>query len=738
MDDRLVAAGGGAADAGARSGGAALGAGLVSSHWYRVAGLAPRLREQLRLHAQRWRGEAWVLVEDRVNARYHRFDRQAWRIIRLLDGKRTLEQLWQQLAAQPDEDAPSQEDLLALLGQLHALDLLAADAVPDLAELAQRDRRQLRRRFASRWLNPFAIRVPLVDPDRWLQKLVRWLRPVLNRRGAWLWLALVLPALLLVPPHWRELGGNFSERLLALDNLLLLLVIFPLVKALHEIGHGVACRLGGGEVHDMGVMLLLLLPVPYVEASSSWAFPDKRARMLVGAAGMLVELAIAAIAFYLWLALEPGLARAIAFDVALLASVTTVVFNANPLLRYDGYYVLSDWLEIPNLAQRAGRWWGWLAERWLIGRREATSPARSRTEALWLALYAPVAFAYRMVVLFSIAIFLATQYFAVGVLVAVWGLVVSLALPLVKGGRWLAQQLHGPAAPRRGRRALAALAAVAVLLLFALPLPRHTQVDGVLWLPDDALLRAGQAGFIEDLALRDGAPVQPGELVLALDNPTLAAQIGAQLARTQAAQVRYDAAYAAGPVELERQAVLLRHEQNALADLQARAQQLQLRAASAGRLWLGRGDDLIGVFAQQGDLLGYVMPDAAPRVRVIVDQADAALIRSQTRAIEVRLPFATGRSWPVRVLRAVPAASHELPSAALGRTGGGAAATDPRDDSGRRSVETYFELELGLPDDFPYRLAGARVGVRFEHPSQALAPRIWLGLRRLFLRHFQT
>ena len=720
-----------------RSGGGLAGS-LVSSHWYRVHRLAPQLRDTLKIHAQRWRGQLWYVVEDRLNGKYHRFDRHAVRILRLLDGRHTLEQIWQRLAADGGDDTPSQEDILAMLGQLHAADLLAADTLPDLAELTQRHHKQTRRKRLSHWINPLALRIPLVDPDRFLRRAVDVLHPVLNRWGALAWLALVLPAVVLAAAHWRELTQNFSERMLAFDNLLLLALLFPLIKALHEIGHGIACRLRGGEVHDMGVMLLIFLPIPYVEASSAWAFPRKRDRALVGAAGMLVELAIAAVAFYLWLLLQPGVARAIAYDVAVLASLTTVLFNANPLLRYDGYYVLSDLAEIPNLSQRANRWWGWLAERHLLRRHQAATPAHTPGEAVWFAFYAPLAFVYRMFVLFTIAIFVATQYFAAGVLIALWSLVVSLGLPVWKALRWLLRNVADRTAPRAGRRAVLASAAVVMGALLWLPLPHHTQADGVLSLPDNAVLRAGQAGFVETLQATSGTPLAAGAAVLRLHGPELAADTAAQAARTAAAQVRYDAARNDDPALAEQMASALRRETGALAHLQERAQRLELRSASAGVLWQARAEDLAGRHVRQGEVLGYVVPDAPPRLRVVVDQADASQIRARTTAVRVRTPFEPGRDWPARVLRAVPAASDQLPSAALGRSGGGALATDPRDDSGRRALATHFELELALPDDYPHRVIGARASVRFDHPGEALGPRLVRAVRRLFLAYFQS
>ena len=138
--------------------------------------------------------------------------------------------------------------------------------------------------------------------------------------------------------------------MLSAQNLLLLWLVFPVIKLLHELGHAYAAKAGGGEVHEMGMMLLVFMPVPYVDATAAGGFRSKWRRALVGAAGMLVELFIASLCMFVWVLVEPGVMRAVAFNVMLIAGVSTVVFNGNPLLRFDGYYILSDLIEIPNLA----------------------------------------------------------------------------------------------------------------------------------------------------------------------------------------------------------------------------------------------------------------------------------------------------------------------------------------------------------------------------------------------------
>jgi putative peptide zinc metalloprotease protein len=713
---------------------------LSASHWYRVAALRPRLREPLRLHVVAYRGEPWAVVEDPLNGRFNRFDTRSWWILRQLDGHTPLEKLWRDLLAQRPDDAPSQDELLALLGQLHALDLLAAGALADLPEQALRQRTQARQRWRQRYANPLSMRWNLGDPDRLLGAAARRLAPWLGRRGALLWLAWVLPAAVSVPLHWRELSQNFLERTLAFDNLWLMWLVWPAIKLLHEIGHGIACKRRGGAVHEMGLMLLLFTPVPYVDASSAWTFADKRDRMVVGAAGILVEMALAAGGFYLWLWLEPGVVRASAYDAAMLASVGTVVFNANPLLRYDGYFILADLLEMPNLGQRASRFWGWLVETRLLRRRTSASPVRSVREAFWFALYAPLSFVYRMVVTVSIALFVATHYAAVGIAIAVWSLVSNVGVPLLRSARWLGRLTSGPApGGRRGAaRGRVAAAAAALVLLLAWPLPHHTQVDGVLWPVEDSIVRAGEAGFVTATLARDGAEVRLAEAIVQLDDPALQAREQALSAREQAARARYDAVRLSDPVRAEPLRSALASETAQHEDLLRRLARLQVAAHAAGRLWLLDGGDLAGRHVRQGQVLGYVMTPFAPTVRVIADQWDAELIHRQARSAALRMPAAPQREWPVQVVRAVPAASNELPSPALGRGGGGDAVIDPRDSSGRHALQTHFEYELALPRDFPYRLLGTHVSVRIEHEPQALALRLWFAARRLFLSEFKA
>ncbi len=711
---------------------------LFSTNWYRVADLKPRLRGHIRIHRHAYRGEIWYVVEDRVAGKYHRFNPASYRVISLMDGKRDMNQVWVRLTAELAEDTPDQEEVIRLLGQLHGADLIQCDVTPDVAELFERRGKQERKKFVSRYLNPMSLRFPLVDPDRFLEWANRW--PHLFR-GGWgmlLWLAAVLPALFLAPLHWPDLTENFSEQLLAMDNLLLMAVVFPLLKSLHELGHGLAAKSRGGEVHEMGIMLLVFFPIPYVEASSSSAFVKKTDRMLVGAAGMLTELFVAALVFYVWLLLEPGLARSLAYNALVLASVTTILFNANPLLRYDGYYILADWVEIPNLGTRSTQYWKYLAERYLLNVAKSEPPPSTIGERRWFIGYAPLAFAYRMFVLFGIALFVAQQYFIVGILLAIWGLVASLGIPWFKIGRALLTEPRFAARSTRIRAVLGGAFLGIYLLLFVMPMPYHTHAEGVLRLPEQALLRAEAAGFVTRALARPGDSLRPGDAVVESVNAELASELEIQLAKLEEIRARYDAAWGVKPAEASQLEEAMRREQASLDRLRERMARLTLRAGAVGKLLLEHPDDLPGRFLEKGEVVGYLVGSYVPVVRVVVGQEDVDQVRLATRDVVVKLPQNIVATWPARLLREVPAAGHELPSAALGQRGGGDVVLDPNDEEGTKTLQSVFEFELSLQQAAPAEYLGSRVHVRFEHPATPLGVRAWRGIRRLFLSQFHV
>jgi putative peptide zinc metalloprotease protein len=710
---------------------------LRSPSWYRVAELKPRLRPHALIHRQRERGQLWYVMQDRQSGRFHRLSPAAHHVTCLMDGRRTIDKIWTLVAQRYGDDPPTQDEIIRLLAQLHAADLLIGGVPPHFDELAERAKKHARRTLLQKISSPLAIRIPLLDPHRFLTATMPLVRPLFTWFGFVLWTGVVAAGITLAAMNWPALTHNVVDRALSAQGVALLLVLYPLVKALHELGHAYASERWDGEVHEIGVMLLVLLPVPYVDASASSAFPEKWRRVVVGAAGMMVETFLAAIAMIVWVTAEHGLVRAAAFDVMLICGVSTVLFNGNPLLRFDGYYILADIIETPNLATRANRYFFYLVRRYAFGVTDATSPATAPGEAPWFTTYAIASFFYRTTVMLGIALFVGTKLFFVGVALALFTLLNGLVFPVVKGLRYLmtSQQL----ARHRMRATAVSFAALAGLLalLFALPLPHATVAQGVVVVPERSAVRARNEGEVLKVwsGGRDGL-VAAGTTLVSLADSTLAAQTDVVAAQLEVLRMRLDVVKTSDLVQANILREQIRQSESRLALNRKRLADLDIVAEQSGRLVFPVLSDLPGRFVRKGDLLGYVVGDSDSVVRVVIPQADVELVRDRTVRIDARFVDHIAQVVPAQLVREVPAAQADLPSLALSTRGGGEIALDPGKTDAPRALETQFQFELRTPSQRLEREIGGRVYVRFDHGLEPIAWRVIRSGRQIFLRHF--
>jgi putative peptide zinc metalloprotease protein len=339
----------------------------------------------------------------------------------------------------------------------------------------------------------------------------------------------------------------------------------------------------------------------------------------------------------------------------------------------------------------------------------------------------------------AIAMFIAHEFFFIGVVLALWAVVMMAIVPLGKGLTHLAH----PALRTSRPRVLAVTGAflVAVLaLLFVVPAPFRTVLEGVAWLPESSMVRAEQEGFVERVVAAPGSRVQPGDLLVQVRNPAL--ESAASLARAKVAE--FQAVHLASlQVDRARSQMALDQleaERMALASAEHKLAQLDLRAGAPGRFLIYRAEDLPGRFHKQGELVGYVIEQPRPLARVVAPQDAADVVRSSATRIQVRMAHDPERILPGRLEREVPGGDDYLPSKALATEGGGQIATDVRDGRGARTLERTFQFDIAvdvaagtLPLFF-----GERVHVRFEHPDEPIGLQWLRTLRRLFLSQFHV
>lgn len=712
---------------------------LFSASWYRVAGLKPRVRAHVQIHRHSYRDAIWFVLQDHSSGRSHRLTPAAYAFIGLMDGTRTVQNVWDLCNERSGRDAPTQDDVVRLLGQLHAADALICDVPPDTRELFRRFQRQRRQTWRQRLWTPLAIRIPLFDPDSFLERTAFLVRPLFGWFGALLWLSVVAAGLVLAGLNWSALTENVIDRALAPQNLLLLWFVYPIVKAIHELGHAYATKIYGGEVHEVGVMFLVFVPVPYVDASASSGFADKRQRMVVGAIGIGVEMVLAAVALFVFANATTGLVHAVAYNVILIGGVSTILFNGNPLLRFDGYYVLADALELPNLGQRATRYLGYLIQRYAYGSREASFPETDRRARAWFVFYGIASFFYRLFISIAIIISLGSRFFIIGVLLLIWACVSQLIIPVGKSLSFLSSS---PRLERNRPRAIA-VTALAVglvgLFLFVMPFPLRTVAEGITWPSERSQIRAGTDGFVERLLVANGSQVEAGQPLIKAYDPFLDARVAVLDAQLRGLRRQYTAVRTTDQAEA---AVVLEEINGVSSDLERareRQRELVINSPRAGTFVVPVEQDMPGRFVKKGQLVGYVI-DASDRLtaRTMVDQNEIALVRERTRGVDVIPVHWEGRSAAASVIREVPEGLKALPTPALGTMGGGSIAIDPRDGKGVTALDRYFEYEIALPAVDDRAFVGQRVRVRFDHGTEPIGFQVYRSIRQVFLRLFDV
>lgn len=485
-----------------------------------------RIRPDL-VYAPRSEGEeeTWV-VKDPVTLRYFYFGRAEVFVMRLIDGHNTVGAIQKQY---DDAFAPqriSQQEILAFCHRLHQRGLLVGSAENQAEGLLDRRKKNERMKLASLPLQVLAIRLPGIDPERFLaatQSAVGWL----FRRGTiFVVLAMALIVAVLGVLNLETIVARLPDQsqLFRGENLMVLLLTFAMVKVLHELGHAYCCKVMGGECHQIGVLLLVFMPAMYCDVSDAWLFPKRWQRVMVSAAGMYVELIVATVAAVLWYFAQPGPVSGWLLNIMIACGVSTLLVNANPLLRYDGYYILADWLNLPNLSSRAQAAFWTPIRNWFFRTPRPTTP---EPRAALLRTYALLAMVYRTFVLGLIVWFL-YQACRANDLLPLWHLVlVSLAIGLMMNPGMLL--FHWLKQPRRRRDAMIkrhVFAAMAFALLVAaglasIPIPSRIHVPAIAEVDSDRRVYVQVDGRLVD-AVKPDTVVRQGDVLATLQNDELA------------------------------------------------------------------------------------------------------------------------------------------------------------------------------------------------------------------------
>jgi putative peptide zinc metalloprotease protein len=711
---------------------------LFSEAWHRVAKSRAQLHPEAEIRRHRFRGNLWYVVRDPLSNQFARLAPSAYFFACRLRLNRTIEHIWRECLQLYPDDAPTQQEVIQLLAQLTQLNLLSSDLPPDATMSFRRQQKTEGRELQGKLVNFLFFRTHLVDPSPLLDALLPWFRPVLSRFGLILWSVVILAALKIVVEHWREITDQ-SNGLFAPSNLFLIYVAAIITKFWHELGHGLVCRRFGGEVRSLGLMMLIFTPLPFVDVSSSWAFPRRYQRMLVGGAGMIFEFFLAALATFFWVSTTAGPLNALAYNIMVLSSLTTLLFNINPLLRFDGYYIFSDWAEIPNLGQRSLLQLKYLLEHYVFRIRHSLSPAQSPAEGRWLWIYGITSGLYRIFLIWTIFFVLAGQFLGVGLVLAFIVVVLWIGFPLGKMIRYLARDpLLDRCRPRAVGICVGAFAAV-VLFLALVPMPHHFRAAGIVEADVSRDLYTQSTGYLDEIVAPSGSTVHAGDVLLRLTDPLMDLRIQQARAEVRGGEITVNNLADDSLVAAKSARMQLDSARDDLQDLLEQQKNFEVRSPIDG-VWVAPDlTDRIGYWMPRGSALGEVVQPGRFRFAAVVEQAQAAdLFAGPLRSAQVRLRGQSDIAIKTESIRIIPSQQRILPSAALGWLAGGDIDVVRDDTSGLTALKPFFEVYAELDPSTPACLAQRRTGViRFNANWEPLLTQGLRRVRQLFQEKIQ-
>ena len=710
---------------------------LFSDHWYRIKSLKPRLADDVVIERHAYRGRLWWVLHRPSTRSVYRIDDGTHGLLELLDGRTRVDDIWQRNLERHGDQAGTQEDMIGLLAALHEAQLLTSNQKLNAEQMFARRTDAETRERKERYLNPLFMRFSLFDPDPWLAATRPLWGPLTGRPALISWLFLVAGALVVLAPEWQRLSRELAAfQPFSAGSVAIFFFVYPLLKLVHELAHGAMVKKAGGEVHEMGIALMVLLPIPFVDASSSAACPDKGTRIAVSAAGILVELGAAALAALVWSATQPGLVHEIALTTMVIGSLSTLLFNGNPLLKFDGYFILADALEIPNLAERSRSYWLSLGRRRFFGVTEEPPRFADRLEKAWVQAYGVLSTLYRLVLMATIVIMLSGSYFFFGVILAFWALYTAVGRPLL---RLASVVLSDHQVPRRRALTVCALACtLLVVLLGAVSWPTRIATQGVVWLPDDAILRSPDNCEVVEEHVADGTWVTRGAALFDCTNPELETDAAVLRARLDELLARRAGLAVNDRVDEQ----VLTHQIDALTgQLQQTEKQiaaLSIVAASDGMYVRPSTEALLGQHLQQGELAAYVVPNGVRTVRLAVPEDAAGALPGAGSIASVRVAKPDEAfTFEAPISRQSPSAVLSVPTVALTTIGGGPHPAKPEGD-GAEVTNPVIDVELLWPADTPPAPVGSHVSVIIRGPEATAAARIVDSVRRTFLSHLSA
>ncbi|MDP6542666.1 MAG: efflux RND transporter periplasmic adaptor subunit [Phycisphaerae bacterium] len=681
------------------------------------------IRSDLHISRHVLLGEPSYVIRDPITCQNHSITLQDYEILISIRRAYCLSETFNDLVAREVLIESDEDDFYRFIIDLHQLNILRLPMQDDKA-LYRRYEIKKKAKRKQLLMMPLFFQVPLLSPNTFLDRTVGLVRPIFTKWFFVLWCGLIAAAAIVALSQGSRLVEPVNG-LLAAESLATMWLILIALKFFHELGHAYACKTFGGDVPEMGLYVIACTPCAYVDTTAAWGFPQKLHRLIVCLGGMYVELTVGAVAVLVWAWTGPSLLNSVAYKVALLASVVTVAFNVNPLMRYDGYYALSDILEIPNLRRRSRDHVVGVLKRVALGIKSSTTA----TAGIRLILFAfgvasPL---YRIFVVLAIATMVASKVFLVGLILAGVYLLTEFFRMLRPLLRYLLT--HQETAPLRVRSiAVASLLLIIPVVICIVPIPAGIRTNGVVAAEHETVIRARIPGFVADVHAEAGQHVARGTSLVRLDNSTTAFEVIDTRARLDFAQVYLRRGLAENAAARLKALELLRLRRGELNARETELKHLNVCADTEGDVVQTLRKNDVGRFIRAGEPIATIVSGRSV-VQAVLSEEEITTVQPEIgRAAWFRPMSHPSVAFSGHLTEITPAGSQQVDSKALTNSGGGDVLVSPVT---RQTSQSYFRIVITLDPQPGITLRHGMTGsVKLEAPPEMIATSLYRGLLR--------
>jgi putative peptide zinc metalloprotease protein len=720
--------------------------------------LQVKLRPDLVVQPQFYEGMTHYVVKDPIALKYFRFKVEEYFLLQQFDGKNSLQEVKRLFERKYRPQTITVDDLLRFAAQLHEAGLVQVDTPDQAKALITRRRKNQWKRVWQFLANILYIKIPIIDPERLLTWMYPYFRWIFTRTFVVTSVCMMLAALTSVLANWTTFYSKLPDfhSFFNWSTIFYFWCSLAVVKVIHEFGHGLTAKHFGGEVHEMGMLFLVLTPALYCDVTDSWLLPSKWKRIWISAAGIYVECFLASLATFVWWKTEPGVLNSLMLATMFICSVNTVLFNANPLLRYDGYYVMSDWLEIPNLRIKSTQFFTYAFQEKVLGLEVPVQSYMPRSRRTLFVVYAIASYLYRWLVTFSILFFL-YQFLkpyklgSISAMIAIGSLVPLVGMPVFQIFKFVGQ----PGRMRKVKklRAAACFAAFAAVVVAILMIPTPLHVSGTLVVApaDPAPVYAEVPGQVVRYYVRDGDHVKAGETIATLSNleklrrrVELEEQIETNRAQHDALFLSPDPSeHNLAKVHLE----LAEKLEPAVAELSDQIGKLTLVAPKDGVVIGMPHPETVGQWLRPGgagtangknkasDPVCVVADPTKLEAHMIIDQSDVDLIRELDHPVAWVKVYGNGpRTFKSRVDAVAKRNREDIPPE-LSNLAGGEIATKPDQETGQvRPLTPVYDVTIPIENPDLTLEPGQRGYARVDAGHASLGWWLWRLITKTF--HF--